>query len=635
MANEVPANFSAIVDKLMTWGRSGLIPETKIIKSYWPPIADPTTGVQVCLPATVYSTEDKTETVQAEDPFWGDKKIYTYNVVKNRYGDVDNIGNSPGASDVIQDNCPQQPSVPAVVPDSSTAASTINFANLYLEAIKKSNTQAEYEENIKRFKSPGAVERLFEDFGPDHFNTMAEGPTIPAKPVRTYYYAESTSLLQTIQTTDKNKLNLTFTPQANSRYVYIWSADIGVGSPTIDTRANLKNNAGTNLCSTNIAYKDASDVITVSGIAFESFGAAPTSQTLTLNFSTENSAAIARISNARLVAIELKDSDIYVEDITTQTTSSTSLQTAATLNFTPSTVGDYLIIGSCEFNINNTINGFINLQLTHDSSAYNVATGMCVDTSNFPSGFMQAYLPSLPASNQTVTLDFSTVNAAHIASVRNTRILALKLDDFADHDVQTDSTVTSISSTTYRDKLSNSEVLDNQKRLVICSSIIGYAESTSIGNLYRLAISNNAINEMQQENKGVSLQAYPYQPLFGSFFLQSERQNNSTVSYQFKKETTGSGNARTGYVTLATLALTPLDTSNRYNKRLQMPKIFDKLEDAKSFLNDISVKPVNTTSRVIRPKENYEMYSTKVPCAVPGVLNCYIGVYDNITGRKT
>ena len=249
---------------------------------------------------------------------------------------------------------------------------------------------------------------------------------------------------------------------------------------------------------------------------------------------------------------------------------------------------------------------------------------------------MQAYLPALPASNQTVTLDFSTVNAAHTASIRNTRILALKLDNFADYDIQTDTTETTATAITYIDKLSVTDNLDNQKRLVICSSIIVYSESDiPIGNLYRLSTSNNSINEMQQENSGATSPYYPYQPLFGSFFLQSERNNNATISYQFKREALRSGAARTSYVTLSTLALTPIDSSDKYNKRLQMTKIFDKLEDAKSFLNDISIKSETTTSRVIRPKENYEMFSTKVPCAIPGVLNCYIGVYDDITGRKS
>jgi hypothetical protein len=335
MANEVPVNFSAIVDKLMTWGRSGLIPETKIIKSYWPPIADPTTGVQVCLPATVYSTENNTIFEQAEDPFWGDKKIYSFNVVDREYRDVDTIGNAPGVSNVVQDNCPQQPSVPSIVPDSNLAANTVNFASLYIEAIKKSNTQAEYEENIKRFKSLGAVERIFTDFGPEHFFTMAEGPTIPPKPIRSYFYAESTSLGQTIQITDKNKLNLAFVPESGSKYVYLWAADIDSNSAAWDVKVNLKNNAGTTLCSSNLELQDTGDVITVSGLAFETFGASPTSQVLTLNFSTENVSVIAKISNARLVAIELKEDDVFVENTTTQTTSSTSLQTAATLNFTP------------------------------------------------------------------------------------------------------------------------------------------------------------------------------------------------------------------------------------------------------------------------------------------------------------
>jgi len=179
MANEIQPNFNAIVDKLMSWGRSGLIPETKVIKSYWPPIADPTTGVQVCLPATTYSTFNRSEKIKAPDPFYKDKKVYAFDVVKNRFGDIDTLSNSPGMSDVVADNNPPSTGTTAKVPTTEIASNSINFAKLYLEAIKKSNTQAEYEENIKIFKFPGAVERVLTDFGPSHFYSLADSNGAP------------------------------------------------------------------------------------------------------------------------------------------------------------------------------------------------------------------------------------------------------------------------------------------------------------------------------------------------------------------------------------------------------------------------------------------------------------------------
>ena len=54
MSDPFPPNYSQVLNGLIAWGRSGLIPNTKIVKSYHSPVIDPVTGIPVLMPATVY-----------------------------------------------------------------------------------------------------------------------------------------------------------------------------------------------------------------------------------------------------------------------------------------------------------------------------------------------------------------------------------------------------------------------------------------------------------------------------------------------------------------------------------------------------------------------------------------------------
>lgn len=54
--NYIPANYNDLLDSLMLWGRTGLILDTKVIKSYHPPSLDNVTNVAVPMPATVFKT---------------------------------------------------------------------------------------------------------------------------------------------------------------------------------------------------------------------------------------------------------------------------------------------------------------------------------------------------------------------------------------------------------------------------------------------------------------------------------------------------------------------------------------------------------------------------------------------------
>ena len=221
---------------------------------------------------------------------------------------------------------------------------------------------------------------------------------------RKYTYAESLTLSTTTTASDQTKVTLTFTPDASSTYVYIWNCDIQATSgTTYDNIVTLKNNAGTTLSTSNWEAKDTTDFATLSGIAFETFGASPTSQSITLTYRTENSGSSVGIRNARIIAIKLTSADAYVENTADASTTSTTLQTATTLTFTPATTGNYLIIGSAEMRSSGA-SVTVNSQITYAGVGYNVAQTRINDTTNYVSGMMQASLQSLTASSKSVTL---------------------------------------------------------------------------------------------------------------------------------------------------------------------------------------------------------------------------------------
>ena len=72
-----------------------------------------------------------------------------------------------------------------------------------------------------------------------------------ANKARKYHSAESLTTSTSTVTTDTTKVTLTFTPDANSTYVYLWNCDVSGGSVSYDTRVSLNNNAGTALCASN------------------------------------------------------------------------------------------------------------------------------------------------------------------------------------------------------------------------------------------------------------------------------------------------------------------------------------------------------------------------------------------------
>jgi hypothetical protein len=243
---------------------------------------------------------------------------------------------------------------------------------------------------------------------------------------RVYHYAESTTLSTTTSSSDQTKVTLTFQPDADSQYVYIWSAQVQSSNTSDDVRVNLRTGS-TVLAAGNLEDKDVTDFHPVSGLASETFGASPSSVTLTLNYSAE-SGNTAEIREARILALKLETGDVYAENTSDQTTTSTSFSTALTLSWTPASAGDYILLGSAEYRFGSE--GEVITRFVHNSTNYGVTTSRPKDPTNYHPGLHAVYLTNLSGS-QSATVEWArSATTASTAYCRRARLLALRADGF-------------------------------------------------------------------------------------------------------------------------------------------------------------------------------------------------------------
>jgi len=380
---------------------------------------------------------------------------------------------------------------------------------------------------------------------------------MPSK-ARKYTYAESLTLSTTTTASDQTKVTLTFTPDASSTYVYIWNADIqATTGTTYDNIVTLKNNAGTTLSTSNFESKDTTDFATISGIAFETFGASPTSQSVTLTYRTETATNSVGIKNARIVAIKLTAADAYVENTADSSTTGTSLSTATTLTFTPATTGNYLILGSAETRSSSTT-VTVNSQITYSGTGYSIAAARSNDITNYVSGLMQASVGSLTATSKSITLQFSSGSAGTTVNCRRARLLALRLDEFSDSSITTDTSSTSTTSLTYATKTTTDTTVSPElSYLVIGTAAIGPSTGspTTISSGYGFSVGGTYSSESLVES--VSNGNYP-SASFGSFTVVSTSSTTLTSQFNYYSET-ASVTTVADDVTISVLLLDPTD----------------------------------------------------------------------------
>jgi hypothetical protein len=258
------------------------------------------------------------------------------------------------------------------------------------------------------------------------YNEADKPPPPPPGEGKVFYYEESVGVSNRNTTTDATKVTLAYTPNANKRYLYIWSAQVKSNSTSLNVRFNLKN-GNTTLAQGRIEDKDTNDWHPVSGVIVEEFGATPTEQTLTLNWSA-SSTNNTGIREARITVIELGPNDVFVNNSNDQTNTTTTFNTAVTLNWTPPTAGDYVLIGSNEYRF--TAAGETITRIVHNSTVYGESRTRRQDVLDYHAGSHAVYLPNLSGS-QTATMEWArSATTTGTAHCRNAWLVAFRVDDF-------------------------------------------------------------------------------------------------------------------------------------------------------------------------------------------------------------
>ncbi len=277
--------------------------------------------------------------------------------------------------------------------------------------------------------------------------------TVFASATRQNYYAESTALsTHTGDTNYTDKTTLSFTPDADSTYVIIASWLMNESSASYGVYAKLTRTTGTPTDLNELLYvpKDATDYYMGGAIAIESFGASPSSQTYKIQYATSNSAATARIKEAKIIAIKLNSDDKYIEDTTRTTSSSTSYVDKLSLSFTPPSTGDYIVLASTTMDAPNVNNDY-KVQITVDGTAYSSSNVEVVNYNNkYPWATMKRV--NLSATSHTLKLQYCSESASYAVGSAHARLVALRADGFSNNyftETETRSTTTSTSYQTF------------------------------------------------------------------------------------------------------------------------------------------------------------------------------------------
>ena len=270
--------------------------------------------------------------------------------------------------------------------------------------------------------------------------------------VRKYYFQESTAQTTVTSSTYQDKVALTFTPKENSRYLIIASWAMKSGWVARSVYGKLIRSSGTPKDFNEIIYrpKDLADWIDGSAIAVESYGASPGPQTYKIQFKGQALDATASIENARIVAIELFDEDVYEQDELRSTTSLTAYQNKKTLTFTPATAGEYIIIATATVDGNSTSYDFLT-RLNIDGSLYQSQNIEPYYTgSRYPWVIMKKV--NLTAAPHNITIQYASENGAASAGIAHARIIALRANKFQNN-FYTENENRTFAGTTAKEKL--------------------------------------------------------------------------------------------------------------------------------------------------------------------------------------
>lgn len=259
-----------------------------------------------------------------------------------------------------------------------------------------------------------------------------------------------------------------------------WSAAMGGGSTTQDGRIRYQM-GGVDQNSVNVEQSDTTDYQIWNGGTYLNPGSPGRSHNL--QYSSESSNTVTA-KNMRLIELQLGTNNKFAENLTEQTTTSTTPVDMLTLTFTPPGTREYYLIFMCELSSTQVSGAHVYVDI--EGVSYGPYEYGMKDVTNWRT-FTFMFRVSWTATSKTAKIQLRRdPDVSQTASIRNARIIAIHTIDFkAAYDAY-NSSGTTTTDTTYFNLLTLTQTLTAGPHLVM-GGLIFLSNSTSVSSYWQLA----------------------------------------------------------------------------------------------------------------------------------------------------
>jgi hypothetical protein len=293
-------------------------------------------------------------------------------------------------------------------------------------------------------------------------------------------YQESLGVNSTTSTSYQSKVSLNFTPQLTADFVIIAVAEVQGSNTNYQAKAQLAVDS-TVYQELRYRVKDLTDWYPFCGSKQMTLSEGVT-YVIGIDYCTSNSAATASIRNSRIAVFSLQSE--YAESEGLSTTSSISWEDKATLQFTPPSLGDYLIIATANYRMSTT-NRDTKIQLIQDDTIVHTSNlgrpGSGTTAEYYTFGVMRKV--TLDAGLHSFKLQYCSSGTPGIAGINYAHIIAVRLDQFdSNYYAESEGESSPPASGVWYDKVVNSYTADSGDYLIFGSiSYMSGSTSNSVG----------------------------------------------------------------------------------------------------------------------------------------------------------
>lgn len=341
-----------------------------------------------------------------------------------------------------------------------------------------------------------------------------------------FRYGESLGQSDTTSTAYQDKVTLTFTPPTSGDYIIIADAEVKGSSTSYRSLARLY--IGTTVYQ-ELMYrvKDTLDWYPFNALKRLSLSA---STTIKIQFCSSSTSATASIRNARLIAFKL--SSEYAESEGRTTTTNTGWQTKATLTFTPTTAGDYLVIATANLDGSSTSYD-VKCQLLQDDATVQASVVRRATSSTARYNFGAMRKITLSAASHNFKIQYCSSNTLGTAGISYAHIIAIRVDQFPHSYYQeTEAESSPAASGTWYDKVTSTYTPEAADHL-----IIGTIHHTSASSSYSVGIRLNQDGTIATDRLIEQQASTDYESSF-SFTKASLTATSKTDKIQYMGEST-------------------------------------------------------------------------------------------------